>query len=69
MIAADGCVEISQAREIPEKLAGELGFEPRQHAPEACVLPLHYSPERQIKRKVASVRRQGNRRGRWPLTQ
>ena len=23
---------------------GELGFEPRQTAPEAVVLPLHYSP-------------------------
>ena len=26
------------------KKTGELGFEPRQTAPEAVVLPLHYSP-------------------------
>jgi len=28
------------------KQTGELGFEPRQSAPEALVLPLHHSPKR-----------------------
>lgn len=29
---------------LEKSKTGELGFEPRQTAPEAVVLPLHYSP-------------------------
>ena len=31
---------------LQKSKTGELGFEPRQTAPEAVVLPLHYSPRK-----------------------
>ena len=43
LIAKDFEASIRGKRFESDK-TGELGFEPRQTAPEAVVLPLHYSP-------------------------
>ena len=42
--------------EVEKAKTGELGFEPRQTAPEAVVLPLHYSPRKKNPTTVIKCR-------------
>ena len=41
---------------LEKSKTGELGFEPRQTAPEAVVLPLHYSPRKKNPTTVIKCR-------------
>src|ERR1700722_17592808 len=52
------------------KLAGELGFEPRQTESESVVLPLHHSPPKQLilqhfLRKFSKIAKEFSKSGVW----
>ena len=57
---------IAQPIKATVSTTGELGFEPRQTAPEAVVLPLHYSPFRERDGSRASQVRQDHPGGLEP---